>query len=58
MTGKEFKAYAALVHDEAEVQVNTQPDSYRATWIPLSMAQIQAVLRPKTSPTTEPTALA
>lgn len=47
MNGKDFKAWASQIADEAEVQ--TCEGEYRKEWTALNPAKIQAVLKPKSS---------
>ncbi len=42
MTGKELKQWAALVHDDAEVEVNADIN-YRSGWYPLEVRKVRAV---------------
>jgi len=43
MTGKEFRAWASTIHDDAEIQVEIEV-SYRETWIKLEPEKIRALL--------------
>lgn len=48
MTGKELKEFAALVHDNAVIQVDWG-DGYRTDWKDLKQEDIQATLKASTS---------
>lgn len=53
MTGKQFKAFANQVPDEAVVEIETNPSSYRAEWMKLDPKKIQARLMLKPQVTEE-----
>lgn len=45
MTGKELKAFAEMIHDDAVIQVDWGA-GYRTDWKELKQADIQATLSP------------